>query len=351
VCNALGEDGLDSPGAVGLTLGEVDHRLFGTAQVKRRPALLHRLADGGHIGVRVGVEQLQEEAKVFRVALVRHRGEQQQVIRAVAQQLPEAVAQALVRLVGGGHAMRLVHDHQIPVHLAQARQDLGTLGEIQRGYDAVSLQPLVDAELLADVMPLHDEKRRVELLLKLALPLKRQVRRAHDEDPFGQPAQLQLADQQPRHDRFAGAGIVGQQEANPRQLEQVIVDGLQLVRQRIDAGNGQSEVGVKLPGYTQGVRLQTETNRAAVAVEGCRPESTVSRWKSAVASVTRRKRSDCRPDSPTTHTSGPAATTVSTRIGSLNSGPERTWPGCTGGWAVIGPLLLKQSLLAGFSWV
>ena len=124
VRDALGEDLLGDPGAVRLPLGEVDHRLLGPPQVERRAPAVHRLADRLHVGVGVGVEQLQEEAEVRRVALVRRRGQQEHVVGDVAQQLAEGVASRLVGRRRPRHAVRLVHDDQIPVDLAQAGQDL-----------------------------------------------------------------------------------------------------------------------------------------------------------------------------------------------------------------------------------
>src|SRR6516225_8898416 len=48
--------------------------------------------------------------------------------------------------------------------------------------------------------------------------------------------------------RFAGAGVVGQEEADAGELQQVVVDRFQLVRQGINPRNGQAEVGVELVG-------------------------------------------------------------------------------------------------------
>jgi hypothetical protein len=63
VRNPFGEDFLSNPRAVGLLLGEVDHRLLGAAQVKGRPLALHRLANGLHVCKRVLVQELQEVRK------------------------------------------------------------------------------------------------------------------------------------------------------------------------------------------------------------------------------------------------------------------------------------------------
>ena len=93
-----------------------------------------------------------------------------------------------------------------------------------------------------------------------------EVRRRDDQDPLGETAQLKLADQQSGHDGLPGAGVVGQQEPHAGQLQQVVVDRLQLMWQRIDAGDRQPEVGIELPGDPERVRLQPQPQQRAVSV-------------------------------------------------------------------------------------
>ena len=81
--DAPGEDLLRRPRAVRPALRKMDHGLLGAAEVEGRAAPLHRLADGPHVRVGVGVEELEEEAEVLRVALVRGGGEQKQVVRRI----------------------------------------------------------------------------------------------------------------------------------------------------------------------------------------------------------------------------------------------------------------------------
>ena len=190
------------------------------------------------------------------------------MIRGVAEPFPQFVALALVRLVPRGHAVRFVHDDQVPVDLAQARQHVGPLGEVERGDDLRLLQPLVHAELVAEVAALEDQESFVELFLQLALPLEGQVGRADDQHPLGEPAQLEFADEQAGHDRLAGAGVVGQQEPHAGQFEQMVVNGLELVWQRIDSGQRQPEIRVELVGDAQGVCLEAEAQESAVAGVG-----------------------------------------------------------------------------------
>ena len=271
--NALREDLPRRPPPVGVPLREVDHRLLRAPQVERGAAGVHRPPDGAHVGVGVAVEKLEEEREVVRVALVRRGGQQQQVVRRVAQQLAQLVPLALVRFVARRHPVRLVHDHQVPVRLAQARQDVAALREVERGHRPRLPHPLVHAELRAQVAAAQHDERLVELLPQLALPLEREVRGGDDQDALGEAPQPQLADQQPGHDRLARAGVVGEQEPHPRRLQQVVVDRLQLVRQRVDARDRQREVRVELPGDAEDVGLQPQPQQRAVPVV---PEAAVA---------------------------------------------------------------------------
>ena len=102
------------------------------------------------------------------------------------------------------------------MHLAQAREDVGAFREVERRDDLVLLQPLVDAELVADIAAFENQELLVELFLQLALPLEAQVRGAHDEHPLDETPELQLAHEQPSHDRFACAGVVCEEESDRR---------------------------------------------------------------------------------------------------------------------------------------
>ena len=73
---------------------------------------------------------------------------------------------------------------------------------------------------------------------------------------------------QPAHDRLAGPRVVGDEEADAGLGEQVRVDGIHLVRQRIDLGHGHGEVRVVLEGQPDAVGLGGEPEVRGVAVEG-----------------------------------------------------------------------------------
>ncbi len=71
--------------------------------------------------------------------------------------------------------MGLVHNHEVPVDLAQPGQDVLPLREVERRDDPLLLEPLVDAELITQVATLQNQKLLVEFLLQLPLPLEGEI--------------------------------------------------------------------------------------------------------------------------------------------------------------------------------
>ena len=264
--NAPGEHRLRGPLAVGPALREIDHRFLRAPQIERRPPALHSFAHGCRVGIGVAVEELQEQREVLRVSLVRRRGQQKHMVGAVAQDFAERIARRLAGRRRPGHAVRLVDDRQVPARLTQTGQDIGPLGEVERHDDLFLLQPPVDAEPVADVAAPENEERLVELLPELALPLERQVRGANHDYPFGKSAQLELPHEEARHHRLAGAGVVGEQEPHRGQFEQMFVDGLEPMRERVHPGYREAEIRVELPGDAERPSLESEPQKPAVAV-------------------------------------------------------------------------------------
>jgi len=78
-------------------------------------------------------------------------------------------------------------------------------------------------------------ERLAEPAEELVLPLNRQRGWAKDQDAIDGLAELHLLDQKPRHDRLASARVVGQEEPQAWLRKHPLVDGLDLVRQRLDA--------------------------------------------------------------------------------------------------------------------
>ncbi len=72
--------------------------------------------------------------------------------------------------------------------------------------------------------------------------------RSDDQNPLYEAARLHLLQNEARHDRLPRTGVVGDQEAKLRLLQRVVVDRLDLVRQRIDLRDADREHRVELVG-------------------------------------------------------------------------------------------------------
>ena len=108
------------------------------------------------------------------------------------------------------------------------------------------------------------------LSCSLPPPLVGQVGRGDDQRPFDQAPELQFLEEQAAHDGLARTGVVGDQEADAGLGEQVGVDGIHLVRQRIDLGDRDGEVRVVLEGQPDAVGFGGEAEVGGVAVQGGR---------------------------------------------------------------------------------
>ena len=117
------------------------------------------------------------------------------------------------------------------------------------------------------VSPANDLEVLAELVLQLALPLKREVRRSDDQGASNEAPGLQLLEQQPRHDRLAGPRVVGQEEADAWKLQEVVVDRLELVGEGIDAGNREREERVVFVGQPKTMGLDAQTEQGRVTIE------------------------------------------------------------------------------------
>ena len=115
---AFSEEGFDF---AGVRIGEGDEGFLDAAEVERRLVLAHGLLQAFHIAVSaITIEQLQEEAEVFRVPLVRRGGHQEVVVRHARQGLAKLVGEGLVVAAGGAHFVRLIYDNEVPVAAEEA---------------------------------------------------------------------------------------------------------------------------------------------------------------------------------------------------------------------------------------
>ena len=101
----------------------------------------------------------------------------------------------------------------------------------------------------------QDLEGQVEAPVELILPLLGQAAGADDEAALEVSPGDELLDQQAGHDRLARAGVVGQKEAQGLAGEHLLVDGGNLVGQRLHDGRVDGQQGVKEGRQTDAMRL------------------------------------------------------------------------------------------------
>ena len=168
----------------------------------------------------------------------------------VPSSLPELVALRLLHLaaeIGGRHAVRFVADDEVPVWrgLQLRFQFVGARGHVEPHDEAVAFDERIAGERCLDLVAREDVEGEAELLRHLVLPLLDETARRDDQAALQVATDQQFLDEEPGHDRFAGAGVVGEQEAQRLARQHLAVDGSDLVRQRLDLGGGDREVGVE----------------------------------------------------------------------------------------------------------
>ncbi len=90
-----------------------------------------------------------------------------------------------------------------------------------------------------------DLEVEAKLLPELVLPLLDEAAGRDDEAALDVSAHDELLDEEPGHDRLAGAGVVREQEPERLAREKLLVDGLDLMRQRLEIRSVNGEVGIE----------------------------------------------------------------------------------------------------------
>ena len=221
----------------------------------------------------VAVQQGQEELEVLLLAVVRRRRHQQEVAGEAGQQPAELVALGVAHLAaeeGGRHLVGLVADHQVVAAIpgAQLGLDLLVAGQLVQPRDGqvVFQEPVAAARRLQLVVG-QDVERQIEAAVQLVLPLLDQAAGADDQAALQIAARDQLLDQQAGHDRLAGAGVIGQQEAQRLARQHGLVHSSDLVRQGVHQGGVDGQNRIEEVGQADAVGLGDQTVRGAIAVE------------------------------------------------------------------------------------
>ena len=167
------------------------------------------------------------------------------------------------------HTVGLVDDDQVPLGggFELVLQLLVACELVHAGDEVAALLEGVAAACSDDHVAGEQIEIEPELLPQLVLPLVGQRSGRDDETALQITAQLQLLDEKPGHDRLARARIVGEQEAHRLTRQQLVVDGGDLMRQRLDEAGGDGDVGIEEPGQVDAVGLGDEPEQLPVPVE------------------------------------------------------------------------------------
>jgi hypothetical protein len=185
------------------------------------------------------------------------------------QRLAQLVAFGLVDLLavaGGGEFVGLVHDDEVPGLAGQEFPDVLAAGEVQGDQDlGVAVEEVGGGEGAEEVAAEGDEVL-AEPVAQFPQPLVLQVGGDDEKGVADDAAGLQFFQDQAGHDGLAQAGVVGQEEADAGEGEDVAVDGVHLVGEEVHLGDADGVVGVKGVGQAHAGRFGEEEE--GVAGEG-----------------------------------------------------------------------------------
>jgi hypothetical protein len=220
----------------------------------------------------VGIEQREEKLEILFLAVVRRCRHQQQVADMRAELLGKAEPPRFLQLraeVVGGELVGLVKDGEVPARRAEFVLELFVAGELVEPND----QPREVLERIAARRGLIEQrgidvKLQPELLVKLIVPLLDQAARRDDHDAVRIRAHDELADVKAGHDGLACAGIIRQHEAQRLAREKGLINGSDLMWQRLDVRAVHRHHGVKEKGEVDPLGLAGKLKGRAVAVKG-----------------------------------------------------------------------------------
>ena len=199
------------------------------------------------------------------------------VARQTAEQLPQPVALGVPDLAarkGRRHLVRFVAHDQIPAAVGRAQfllQLFVTRQLVETRDDQIGLQEPVAGTRRGRLVVGEDLEVQVEALVQLILPLLGQAAGTHHQTALQVAAGDQFLHQQSGHDRLAGAGIVGQQEAQRLPRQHRLVHRGDLMRQRLHQRGVHRQRGVEQVREVDAQRLGHQPKQLPIAVEAPRP--------------------------------------------------------------------------------
>ena len=221
----------------------------------------------------VAVQQRHEELEVFLFAVVGGGSHEEELARQVGEELAEAVALGIARFaaeVAGRHLVSLIANDEVPVAVAGLEFLLHffVAGEfVEAGDDEVGLEEPVAGAGGFELVVGEDFEGQLETAVELVLPLFGQPAGTDDEAALEVAAGDQPLYEEPGHDGLAGARVVGEEEAQRRTGQHGLVDGGDLVGERLDVGGVDGQQGIEEMGKADALGFGNETEEGAVAVE------------------------------------------------------------------------------------
>ena len=221
----------------------------------------------------VSIQQCHEQLKVCLFAVVRSGRHQQEMACQGREQLPQSITLGVLGFAAknrGRHLVGFVANHQVPaaIRSLQLLLYLFIAREfVQPGDDQVGLHEPVAGTRRFQLVIGQNLERQVKAPVQLVLPLLGQAAGAHDQAALQVTAGDQLLDQQPGHDGLAGTGVVRQQKTQRLAWQHGLVDGRDLVRQRVNHRGMDRQHRVKQVGKPDSLRFGYEAKQRAIAVE------------------------------------------------------------------------------------
>ena len=172
----------------------------------------------------------------------------------------------------------------------------------------------------------EEVEAQAELEEQLVLPLLDQAAGGDDQAALDVVAQHQLLDVEPGHDRLAGAGVVGEEEAQRSARQQLAVDRPDLVGQRLDVAVVTASIGSKRPASLMRWASATSLKLVASASKGRADFSTISSSASSRRWSTRSPSEPSGDRKTSCAASAPCISTETTSTIAPGMTPLRRWP-------------------------
>lgn len=164
--------------------------------------------------------------------------------------------------------MRLVNVHQIPIRLLQLRLHIVVPRELIKPGDreGILLKPVTGAGRLEFVIG-EDVEGEAETAVEFILSLLNQTARSNDQATLHIVANRQFFDQETRHNRLAGPGIISEQKAQRLAREHFAVHCGDLMGEWLNKGAMDGQERIEEIRKTDAIRFRSQAEARPIAVK------------------------------------------------------------------------------------